>query len=160
MYDTPPILQRLQPWIFACMYCTYILYSTISDYKILLSLFVDFFRSYLSYLHSHFGYLFAAMASMSTPAAATKRQTIALVGFGNLAKFICEEISADERFELVVISRQVCSFTEVFIFYFLFFIDFFIFFLSKKTTHRIKSAHIQRRTKREKCLYRCYGQKH
>ena len=55
------------------------------------------------------------MASSSTPAAATKRQTIALVGFGNLAKFICEEISADDRFALVVISRQVCSFTQEFL---------------------------------------------
>lgn len=58
------------------------------------------------------------MASLSTPAvAATKRQTIALVGFGNLAKFICEEISADERFALVVISRQVFIFTEAFNFF-------------------------------------------
>lgn len=67
------------------------------------------------------------MASSSTPAA-TKRQTIALVGFGNLAKFICEEISADDRFALVVISRQVCSFTQE------------IFFLST-----IESAPIQKR---------------
>lgn len=52
------------------------------------------------------------MASSSTPATATKRQTIALVGFGNLAKFICEEISADDRFALIVISRQVCSSTR------------------------------------------------
>lgn len=58
-------------------------------------------------------YPFAAMASSSTPAV-TKRHTIALVGFGNLAKFICEEISADDRFALVVISRQVCSFTQDF----------------------------------------------
>lgn len=58
------------------------------------------------------------MASSSTSAAATKHQTIALVGFGNLAKFICEEISADDRFALVVISRQVCSFTQDFVFCF------------------------------------------
>ena len=78
----------------------------------LLSLFV-FFRSYIfPFFIPPLVNPFAAMASLSTPAAATKRQTIALVGFGNLAKFICEEISADERFELVVISRQVCSFTE------------------------------------------------
>lgn len=72
------------------------------------------FRSYFSFIP--LGYPFAAMASSSTPAAATKRQTIALVGFGNLAKFICEEISADDRFALVVISRQVRSFTQEFLF--------------------------------------------
>jgi predicted dinucleotide-utilizing enzyme len=35
------------------------------------------------------------------------RQVIALVGVGNLGKYICEELVADDRFDLVVISRRV-----------------------------------------------------
>lgn len=93
----------------------------------------SYFRSYLFI----FVHLFAAMALSLIPAA-TKRQTIALVGFGNLAKFICEEISADDRFALVVISRQVCSFAQ----------DWFTFHhqicpLCKKRTKKQNSSPVQ-----------------
>lgn len=35
------------------------------------------------------------------------RQTIALVAVGNLGKYIYEELNLDDRFDVVVISRQV-----------------------------------------------------
>lgn len=34
-------------------------------------------------------------------------QTIAVAGVGNLGKYICEELLKDERFEVVVLARQV-----------------------------------------------------
>jgi saccharopine dehydrogenase-like NADP-dependent oxidoreductase len=36
-----------------------------------------------------------------------KQQTIALAGVGNVGKYIYEELAADDRFDVVVISRQV-----------------------------------------------------
>lgn len=35
------------------------------------------------------------------------RQVIALAAVGNLGRYICEELVADDRFDVVVISRQV-----------------------------------------------------
>ena len=37
------------------------------------------------------------------------RKVIALAGAGDLGKYICEELTADERFDVVVISRGVNS---------------------------------------------------
>ena len=38
---------------------------------------------------------------------AAERQVIALAGVGDFGKYVCEELLADDRFEVVVISRGV-----------------------------------------------------
>ena len=40
---------------------------------------------------------------------AASRQTIALAAVGSMGKFVCEDLLADDRFNVVVISRGVRS---------------------------------------------------
>ena len=37
------------------------------------------------------------------------QQVVAIAGVGNLGKYACEELLADDRFDVVVLTRSVCE---------------------------------------------------
>lgn len=43
----------------------------------------------------------------------SKKQVIAIAGVGGLGQYICEELSADDRFTVIVLTRQVSAILHI-----------------------------------------------
>lgn len=58
--------------------------------------------------------VFTAPCPESTGQYVNNPQVIALVGVGNLGRYICEALLADDRFDVVVLARRVISALVIF----------------------------------------------